>query len=120
MSIPKGKLRALLRERLLSQGRLILSPSNTVQDLTKKLFLDCCINCSARSDAPSAPHDPTGGRVIALPWIEPDLSQPRSLSRALLPARIPFLSSPLFFKNFNSNQSLKAQHFADQDPGKRS
>lgn len=56
-----------------------LSPSNTVQDLTQKLLLDCCINCSARSDAPAAPHDPTGGRVIALPWIQPDLRQPRSL-----------------------------------------
>lgn len=102
-----------------------LSPSNTFQDLTKKLLLDCCINCLARSDAPTAPHDPTGGRVIALPWIQPDLSQPRSLrgpnASAGLCSQPAFLSS-FFFLAFLivhvSNQSLKAQHIADQDPGK--
>lgn len=82
--------------------------------------------CLARSDAPTAPHDPTGGRVIALPRMQPDPSQPRSLrgtntqTGLCCQASLP-LPSLLNFSNGNvRNQSLKAQHMAEQEPGRGS
>lgn len=58
----------------------------------KKTLSGLLHQCLARSDAPTAAHDPTGGRAIALPWVQPDLSQPRSLKPAFA-AKPAFLSS---------------------------
>lgn len=74
--------------------------------------------CLARCDAPTTPHGPTGGRVIALPWMQPELSQPPTPQAGLCcQASLPLL--PLLnFSNGNVSQSLKAQHVAEQEPGK--